>query len=85
MPDWTDPLLSALQWPAMVIALVGAWYVGHHHARGRFWGFWGFLVSNLLWVLWAVHDHAWGLLIMQGLFVITSVRGILQNRRPAAP
>ena len=78
-------VLDSLQWPASVIALLGAWLVGARDARLRFWGFWGFLVSNLLWVGWAFHDGAWALMAMQALFVATSVRGIEQNRTGALP
>ena len=81
MPEWPNLTLGALQWPAMIIALIGAWYVGHAHPRARMWGFWGFLISNILWVAWALHNHAWGLLIMQALFIVTSARGIYQNYR----
>lgn len=83
--DTLARFLDALQWPASVTALIGAWLVGARNARLRFWGFWGFLVSNLLWVGWAFHAQAWALLGMQALFVATSVRGIEGNRAGSPP
>ena len=78
-----DPV-DALQWPASVVALVGAWWVGADQPDRRFWGFIGFLLSNLLWVAWASHSHAWALLGMQALFTATSLRGMVQNYRAHA-
>ena len=80
MPEWLKPIFEHLQWPAMVIALAGAWYVGADTPRQRWWGFWGFLISNILWVGRAIYIHEYALLIMQALFIITSVRGLWRNR-----
>ena len=68
-----------LQWPAMVVTLVAAWLVGAQHKRKRNWGFWCFVASNVLWIAWGWHDHAWALIALQvGLF-ITNVRGVRKN------
>ena len=80
MPEWLKLIFEHLQWPAMVIALAGAWYVGADTPRQRWWGFWGFLFSNILWVGRAIYIHEYALLIMQALFIITSVRGLWRNR-----
>ena len=54
----TDPI-SLLQWPAMAITLIAAWLVASQHKKKRSWGFWCFIASNVLWVAWGWHDHAW--------------------------
>ena len=64
-----------------VFGIAGAWLVGSRGMTGRWWGFWGFFVSNLLLILWAVWLQHWAILAMQGAFVITSVRGIWMNRK----
>ena len=79
-------LLDALQWPAMAITLIAAWLVGSLSRRRRSWGFWCFVLSNVLWVAWGWHDHAWALIGLQlGLFV-SNLRGVLKNDdAPAEP
>ena len=74
-----DALLTAVQWPAMVITLVAAWLVGSQIKRKRNWGFWCFIVSNVLWIVWGWHDHAYALIVLQlGLFAL-NVRGAKKN------
>lgn len=72
-------LIDALQWPAMAITLVAAWLVGSLSRHKRTWGFWFFVLSNVLWVAWGWHDHAWALIGLQvGLFLF-NLRGVLKN------
>ena len=72
-------MLDAIQWPAMAITLVAAWLVGSQSKRKRSWGFWCFIASNVLWVVWGWHDHAYALIALQaGLFVL-NVRGAKKN------
>ena len=77
--DW----LGALQWPAMVVTLTGAWLVASKHRHRRYWGFGVFIASNVLWILWGLHTAAWALIALQvGLFVM-NVRGAREN--PKSP
>jgi hypothetical protein len=74
-----DNLLDALQWPAMVVTLVAAWLVASQTKRRRSIGFWVFIASNILWIVWAWHTRAWALIALQvGLFVM-NVRGAVKN------
>ena len=52
-------MLDLIQWPAMVVTVVAAWMVGSQRKFKRNWGFWLFLFSNVLWILWGWHDHAY--------------------------
>jgi hypothetical protein len=71
--------LGALQWPAMITTLIAAWLVASQAKRARSWGFWSFIVSNLLWILWGWHDRAFALITLQlGLFAL-NVRGARKN------
>lgn len=74
-----NDLLNALQWPAMVVTLTAAWLVASQVSRKRTVGFWCFVVSNVLWIVWGLHDDAYALIALQvGLFVL-NLRGIKKN------
>jgi len=76
MIDW-------LQWPAMAATLVAAWLVASQRRRPRLAGFALFVVSNVLWIAWALPIGAHALIVLQiGLFVL-NLRGIRKNE-PAA-
>ena len=74
-----DAVLDAVQWPAMAVTLVAAWLVASQSRKRRGHGFWWFIASNVLWIAWAWHVHAWALIALQvGLFVM-NVRGAAKN------
>jgi hypothetical protein len=74
-----DKLLDAIQWPAMAVTLCAAWLVASRSARRREHGFWWFIVSNILWIIWGWQAKAWALIALQvGLFAL-NVRGALKN------
>ena len=76
-----DTLLDLLQWPAMAVTLVAAFLVGARHARKRVIGFWTFIASNVLWIVWGVHDGAWALIALQAGLAAMNVRAIVRNER----
>jgi hypothetical protein len=73
--DW----IAWLQWPAMVASVLAAWLVASTHAGRRKLGFWVFLASNVLWVLWGWHDGAWALIALQVALAALNVRGVRKN------
>ena len=74
-----DAILDAIQWPAMAVTLVAAWLVASQSRARRAVGFWVFIVSNVLWIVWAWHVHAWALIALQlGLFLL-NIRGARKN------
>ncbi len=74
-------LLDALQWPAMAVTLLAAWLVASRQAKRRAAGFWWFIGSNLLWIVWGWHAQAWALIALQvGLFIL-NVRGAAKNEQ----
>jgi hypothetical protein len=78
-----DDLLTAIQWPAMVITLVATWLVASSNPRRREWGFWCFIASNVLWVIWGWHDKALALIALQiGLFAL-NIRGASKSEQSA--
>lgn len=76
---WVD----LVQWPAMVASVVAAWLVASSRESRRNWGFWWFLVSNVLWIAWGWHDRAWALVALQVALAALNVRGVSKNQ-PAA-
>jgi hypothetical protein len=73
--DW----LGAIQWPAMAVTLIAAWLVASTKKGRREAGFWWFIGSNILWVVWGWHTHAWALIALQvGLFLM-NLRGAKKN------
>lgn len=76
--------LDLLQWPAMVVTVAAAWLVASQQPGKREAGFWVFLVSNVLWVIWGVHDDAYALITLQVALAILNIRGAYKNERNAA-
>jgi hypothetical protein len=75
MTDW----LNAIQWPAMAVTVLAAWLVASQRKFKRNWGFWIFLLSNALWIIWGLHDHAYALIFLQVCLAILNIRGALKN------
>jgi hypothetical protein len=73
--DWID----LLQWPAMVVTVVAAWLVASQSKRRRRVGFWVFLLSNVLWIAWGLHDRAYALVVLQFALGAMNVRGAFRN------
>jgi hypothetical protein len=76
--------LDWVQWPAMVVTVLAAWLVASRAERKRGWGFWCFLASNALWIVWGVHASAWALVVLQLCLAALNVRGTVKNRADAS-
>jgi uncharacterized MAPEG superfamily protein len=76
--DW----INVLQWPAMVVTVLAAWLVGAQRKFKRNWGFWLFLLSNVLWIVWGLHDRAMALIFLQVCLAFMNVRGAIKNQEP---
>lgn len=75
MDDW----LELVQWPAMASTVLAAYLVGSQSKKKRSWGFWIFLVSNAMWIVWGVHDGAIALVVLQISLALLNIRGALKN------
>ena len=71
--------LDFLQWPAMAVTVFSGWLVASQNKQRRNWGFWLFLASNVLWVVWGVHAHAYALVTLQLALAVMNVRGERKN------
>ncbi|WP_204367580.1 hypothetical protein [Janthinobacterium sp. HH01] len=75
MIDWVD----ALQWPAMAVTVAAGLLVSSSRRGRRQTGFWGFLLSNVLWIAWGWQDGALALIALQLCLAVTNVRGLLNS------
>jgi hypothetical protein len=73
--DW----INHVQWPAMVVTVAAAYLVGAQTKRRRSWGFWLFIVSNVLWVAWGWWASAYALIVLQFALAVMNIRGAAKN------
>jgi hypothetical protein len=73
-------LLDTIQWPAMVVTVAAAWFVASQRKFKRNWGFWLFLASNVLWIVWGWYDSAYALIFLQVCLAFLNIRGAIKNR-----
>lgn len=72
-------MLDLVQWPAMIVTVTAAWLVASRSSVRRKWGFWLFLVSNALWIVWAAPAHAYALITLQVCLAFMNIRGERRN------
>ncbi len=72
---------NLIQWPAMAVTIYAAWLVASQTRRKREHGFWWFLLSNVLWMIWGIHDHAYALIALQVGLAALNIRGAWKNNR----
>ena len=74
-----DDFLALLEWPAMGVSLLAAWWMASRQAQQRVLAFWALIVGNLLWIAWAWGDGAWALIVLQFGLIALNLRGIVKN------
>ena len=77
--DWID----LIQWPAMAVTVLAAWLVASNSKRKRQIGFWAFIVSNVLWIVWGWHTDAYALIALQVCLAALNIRGV-KKAQPAS-
>jgi hypothetical protein len=68
-----------LQWPAMIVTLAAAWLVASKSEKRRNGGFWMFLASNLLWIVWGWSASAPALIVLQIGLAAMNIRGAIKT------
>ena len=76
----TEAIINFIQWPAMAITLLSAWLVASQSKPKRSWGFWTFMLSDVLWMLWGWQNKAYALIFMQIGLLFLNVRGAMKNK-----
>ena len=74
-----ETILDFLQWPAMVATLISAWLVASQVEQKRGLGFWIFIFSNILWIMWSLQDGAYAVFVMQIGLLVLNIRGAIKN------
>jgi hypothetical protein len=67
--------LDLVQWPAMGVTVVASWLVASTREGRRKVGFWVFMLSNLLWIVWGLHAGAAALIALQLCLAAMNIRG----------
>lgn len=79
-------ILFLSQYPALLTGILGAILVSGSSSRKRYYGFAIWILSDIFWGLFGISSGGWGLVIMQLFFIVTSTRGMLNNRsKPQEP
>lgn len=68
----------------MVASIVAAWLVASSREDKRGWGFWIFLLSNVLWIAWGVHAKAYALIALQVCLAALNIRGVKKTNEDDA-
>ncbi len=79
MPGILMLSLNDIQWPAMVVTVIAAWLVASQKKLKRNWGFWLFLLSNVLWIIWGLRVRAYALIVLQVCLALLNIRGTTKN------
>lgn len=75
-----DGLLDFLQWPAMVVTVAAAYLIGSQLKWKRNVGFWLFLTSNALWIVWGLYAAAYALVVLQVCLAAMNIRGVSKTQ-----
>ncbi len=59
----------------MLVTVIAAWHVASNSKGRRNFGFWMFLTSNALWVIWGLSAHAYALIALQVCLAAMNIRG----------
>lgn len=67
----------------MVVTLMASWLIASRQPRRRHMGFWLFLASNVLWVVWGWHAQAYALIALQIGLAAMNMRGARKTEEPS--
>jgi hypothetical protein len=73
--------LNVVQWPAMAVTVAAAWLVASMRDDQRNLGFWLFMLSNVLWIVWGLHAGAYALIALQVCLAAMNIRGARKTER----
>lgn len=71
--------LDLVQWPAMAVTVIASWLVASSREGRRNVGFWVFMLSNALWIVWGVHAGATALIALQLCLAAMNIRGAVKT------
>jgi hypothetical protein len=68
-----------IQWPAMAVTIGASWLIASSQPGRRNAGFWLFMLSNVLWVVWGLHSNAPALIALQIGLAAMNIRGAMKT------
>ena len=71
--------LDFVQWPAMLVTVVASWLVASKSEGRRNAGFWVFMLSNGLWIVWGISANANALVALQICLAAMNIRGAMKT------
>ena len=74
-----EDFVAYLEWPAMLITLAAAWWLGSKKPEKRIFAFSLLIVGNLMWIAWGWGDDAWALIALNVGLMALNVRAIMKN------
>lgn len=74
-----EEFFALLEWPAMLISLAAAWWMGSTKAKKRIVAFVLLIVGNLMWIAWGWGEGAWALIALNVGLMGLNVRAIMKN------
>lgn len=74
-----EDLFAYLEWPAMLVSLIAAYWMGSKKADKRVIAFWMLIVGNVMWIAWGWGEAAWALIALNVGLMALNVRGIMKN------
>ena len=74
-----------VQWPAMLVTILAAWLIGSQRRSRRMTGFWCFIFSNILWVVWGIPAHAYALIALEICLCGMNLRGFKKTLNGTKP
>ena len=77
--------IDSIQWPAMAVTVTAAWLIASQSKARREIGFWIFLLSNALWIVWGWHSSAYALVVLQVALALLNIRGVSKNEQSSSP
>lgn len=72
--------LLVAQIAGVTLALIGAWFSAGSSVHERRLGFWLYLAANATLGAYVVLTAQWPMAAMYAVFLVTSIRGIRNNR-----
>lgn len=76
-----EDFFAYLEWPAMVISLAAAWWLGSKKPEKRIIAFSLLIVGNLMWIAWGWGDEAWALIALNVGLMALNIRAIIKNEQ----
>jgi hypothetical protein len=64
-----------IEWLAALFGILGSWMLAQNKPWSRWaWPIW--VVSNVMWVGFALYIHAWGVLMQNGVFMAVNLYAV---------